>query len=54
MILYIHGFASSGLGHKANYFCKFCKQQQQPLLTRSLSSISSLAISTLENWIKQL
>jgi len=54
MILYIHGFASSGLGDKANYFRDFFAQQQQHFVAPSLPVIPSLAISTLENLIETL
>lgn len=48
MIIYIHGFASSGFGQKAQEFKKYFKDE---IITISLSNIPILAIHTLEELI---
>ena len=48
MILYIHGFASSGLGVKAQIFRTFYQKKKEQFLAPSLSFIPDLAIQTLE------
>jgi len=48
MIIYIHGFASSGLSNKAREFKEYFKDD---LITPSLSNIPILAIHTLEDLI---
>lgn len=52
MILYIHGFASSGLGQKAESLREFCAEQNVHFIAPSLPTIPSLAISTLEHLIQ--
>lgn len=49
MIIYIHGFASSGLGDKPKIFKKYFKNE---IITPSLSTIPFLAIHTLEDLIE--
>ena len=49
MIIYIHGFASSGLGDKPKIFKEYFKNE---IITPSLSTIPFLAIHTLEDIIK--
>lgn len=49
MIIYIHGFASSGFGQKAQEFKSYFKNE---LITPSLSTIPKLAIHTLEELIE--
>ena len=52
MILYIHGFASSGLGIKASLFRKYYKDNNKKFLAPSLSFIPDLTIQTLEEIIE--
>lgn len=52
MILYIHGFASSGMGSKAQVFRSYFKAQSIPFFAPSLSTIPDLAIQTLEEFIE--
>ncbi len=52
MVLYIHGFASSGEGLKANLFRKYYHDKKIPFLAPSLSFIPALALSTLEEIIQ--
>ncbi|WP_428023915.1 YqiA/YcfP family alpha/beta fold hydrolase [Arcobacter sp.] len=49
MIIYIHGFASSGLGGKAALFKEYYNEE---LISPSLSYVPSLAIDTLEQLIE--
>ncbi|PHO12246.1 esterase [Malaciobacter halophilus] len=49
MIIYIHGFGSSGHGGKATLFKEFFKND---IITPSLSYVPTLAIDTLEQLIK--
>ncbi len=49
MIIYIHGFASSGLGGKAKLFKEEFKDE---IILPSLSYVPSLAINTLEQLIE--
>ncbi|MGA1931142.1 YqiA/YcfP family alpha/beta fold hydrolase [Arcobacter sp. YIC-464] len=49
MIIYIHGFASSGFGSKAQ---KFVEYFEEDIITPSLSNIPNLAINTLEQLIE--
>ena len=49
MIIYIHGFASSGLGDKAALFKEYFDEE---LISPSLSYVPSLAIDTLEQLIE--
>jgi predicted esterase YcpF (UPF0227 family) len=49
MIIYIHGFASSGLGGKAALFKEYFDEE---LISPSLSYVPSLAINTLEQLIE--
>lgn len=53
MIIYIHGFGSNGLASKANMLRQYCAKQQIPFLAPSLSTIPTLAISTLQELIEQ-
>ncbi|QOP42070.1 YqiA/YcfP family alpha/beta fold hydrolase [Sulfurimonas marina] len=52
MILYIHGFGSSGQGGKSKLFREYFKTQGVKFLAPSLSFIPELAISTLEELIE--
>lgn len=49
MTIYIHGFASSGLGGKASKFKEYFEDE---VITPSLSYVPSLAINTLEQLIE--
>lgn len=49
MIIYIHGFASSGYGSKAQ---KFMEYFEEDFIAPSLSNIPNLAINTLEQIIE--
>ena len=51
MIIYIHGFASSGEGTKAQAFRKYYATKNESFIAPSLSYIPELAISTLEELI---
>jgi len=51
MIIFIHGFGSSGQGGKANLFRDYFKSTGQPFIAPSLSYVPELAISTLEELI---
>ncbi len=52
MIIYIHGFASSGQGTKATLFREYFKTQGVEFIAPSLSTIPSLALDTLEQLIE--
>jgi len=52
MVLYIHGFASSGEGNKARIFREHYRKMGIAYLAPSLSFIPELAIATLEEIIK--
>jgi len=52
MIIYIHGFASSGQGHKARLFREYYKNKNEKFMAPSLSYIPELAIQTLEEIIE--
>jgi len=52
MIIYIHGFASSGEGHKAKLFRKYFTHKKRKFMAPSLSYIPELAIQTLEEIIE--
>ena len=51
MIIYIHGFGSSGQGGKANLFRDYFKSKGQSFIAPSLSYVPELAVSTLEELI---
>jgi len=51
MIIYIHGFASSGKGTKAKAFREYYATKDEGFIAPSLSYIPELAISTLEELI---
>lgn len=51
MIIYIHGFGSSGFGGKAALFKEYFEEE---IITPSLSYVPALAISTLEQIIEML
>ena len=51
MILYIHGFGSSGEGVKASLFREYFKSQNIPFVAPSLSYVPELAMDTLEELI---
>ena len=51
MILYIHGFASSGQGAKATLFREYFKAQGVDFIAPSLSNVPALALDTLEQLI---
>ncbi|MBL1244629.1 MAG: esterase [Sulfurimonas sp.] len=52
MIIYIHGFASSGQGAKATLFREYFSRQGVVFTAPSLSNVPSLAIDTLEQLIE--
>lgn len=52
MILYIHGFGSSGQGGKSTQFRKYFKSQNMAYIAPSLSYVPQLAMSTLEELIE--
>lgn len=52
MIIYVHGFASSGEGAKAKLFREYFKKRGEKFLAPSLSYIPELAIKTLEEMIE--
>jgi len=52
MIIYIHGFGSSGEGIKAKLFRKYFKEKGIRFIAPSLSYIPELAIKTLEELIE--
>jgi len=52
MIIYIHGFASSGQGAKATLFREYFSSQGVEFIAPSLSNVPSLAIDTLEQIIE--
>lgn len=52
MILYIHGFGSSGEGRKAKIFREHFRKRGVPFMAPSLSYIPELAIKTLEEIIE--
>lgn len=52
MIIYIHGFASHGLGMKASAFKGYFKEKKREYIAPSLSYIPDLAIQTLEELIE--
>lgn len=52
MILYIHGFGSSGQGGKSTQFRAYFKAQNIPYIAPSLSYVPELAMSTLEELIE--
>lgn len=54
MIIYIHGFASSGFGNKARYFRQYCTQNHLAYLAPSLPTIPELAIQNLSDLIETL
>ena len=52
MIIYIHGFESSGEASKANAFREFCQAKEIRYIAPSLSTIPNLAINTLSELIE--
>jgi len=52
MIIYIHGFGSSGEGIKAILFREYFKSKDQGFIAPSLSYVPELAIKTLEELIE--
>ena len=52
MIIYIHGFGSSGEATKAQIFRKFFEEKQIRYIAPSLSTIPDLAIKTLSELIE--
>lgn len=52
MIIYIHGFASSGQGTKAKLFREYFKTQGVAFIAPSLSNVPSLALDTLKQLIE--
>lgn len=52
MIIYIHGFGSSGQGGKSSQFREYFKGKEIPFIAPSLSYVPELAISTLEELIE--
>lgn len=52
MIIYIHGFASSGMGAKAQAFGDYYAKQNIPFIAPSLPVAPALAIDTLETLIQ--
>ncbi len=51
MIIYIHGFGSSGLGGKSTQFREYFRDKNIPFIAPSLSYVPELAIATLEELI---
>ncbi len=51
MIIYVHGFGSSGQGGKASLFREYFKKYNIPYIAPSLSYIPDLAVTTLEELI---
>lgn len=51
MIIYIHGFGSSGQGGKSIQFREYFKSIDKPFIAPSLSYVPELAIATLEELI---
>ena len=51
MIIYIHGFGSSGQGGKAVGFREYFKSIEKPFIAPSLSYVPELAMSTLEELV---
>lgn len=54
MILYIHGFGSSGEAYKASQFRRFCAENNIRFLAPSLPTVPDLAIRTLEELVETL
>ncbi|MCH8552435.1 MAG: alpha/beta fold hydrolase [Natronospirillum sp.] len=52
MIIYIHGFASSGFGTKARFFRDLCQRKNIPFMAPSLPWIPELAIGNLADLIQ--
>lgn len=52
MIIYIHGFGSSGEASKAEKLRAFCQEHQVRFIAPSLSHIPNLALSTLSELIE--
>lgn len=52
MIIYIHGFGSSGYSHKVTLLRAYCKQKGIAFIAPSLSTIPHLAIQTLEELVE--
>ncbi|HIC77837.1 MAG TPA: esterase [Sulfurovum sp.] len=52
MIIYIHGFGSSGKGGKALEFRKYFESINEPFIAPSLSYVPELAMDTLEQLVK--
>ena len=52
MIIYIHGFGSSGYGGKAREFYDYFKSKNIPFIAPSLSYVPELAISTLRELVE--
>lgn len=52
MIIYIHGFGSSGEGGKSILFREYFKSIDEPFIAPSLSFVPALAIKTLEELIE--
>jgi len=52
MIIYIHGFGSSGRGGKSLQLLEYFKSQNIPCISPSLSYVPELAIDTLEQLIE--
>jgi len=52
MIIYIHGFGSSGYGGKASQFREYFKSKGKAFIAPSLSYVPELAIKTLEELIE--
>ncbi|HIP21148.1 MAG TPA: esterase [Sulfurimonas sp.] len=52
MIIYIHGFASSGQGTKAKLFREYFKNQGVAFIAPSLSNVPALALDTLKQLIE--
>lgn len=52
MIIYIHGFASSGMGNKAQAFRQYFKSRSIEFFAPSLSPVHTLAMQTLTECIE--
>jgi len=52
MVIYIHGFGTSGLGGKGSQFREYFKSIGEPFIAPSLSYVPELAIATLEELVE--
>ena len=52
MVIYIHGFGTSGLGGKGSLFREYYKNTGEQFIAPSLSYVPELAIATLEEMVE--